>query len=178
MSQNLPPEAQALLEQLNPVVAPPPVGLWPLAPGWWFLLALVVMALGILAVAAVRHHRANRYRRQALAELDALPKDSNYVQQLARLLKRTAITAYPEAQDRLPGLFGMRWLTFLNSTCPKPAFNEAEAILLTNAIYRPSTPADSAVLEQSVRYWIGHHRRSKKQLQLALQSVQGEEARV
>ena len=29
------------LDQLHPLIAPAPVGLWPPAPGWWLLLAVL-----------------------------------------------------------------------------------------------------------------------------------------
>ncbi|MCF5657789.1 DUF4381 family protein, partial [Pseudomonas poae] len=33
------------LDQLQPLITPPPIGLWPPAPGWWLLL-LAVPLLG------------------------------------------------------------------------------------------------------------------------------------
>ena len=29
------------LDQLQPLIAPPAIGLWPPAPGWWLLLELL-----------------------------------------------------------------------------------------------------------------------------------------
>ncbi|MGA9700461.1 DUF4381 domain-containing protein, partial [Pseudomonas sp.] len=29
------------LDQLQPLIAPPAIGFWPPAPGWWLLLAVI-----------------------------------------------------------------------------------------------------------------------------------------
>ncbi len=178
--QQPPADAEALLAQLHDILAPEPVGLWPLAYGWWLLLAVLAAAILIAVLAAFRVHRADRYRRQALAELNALPADSSAegIQQLARLLKRTALSAYPMARDRLPGLHGAPWIAFLNACCKQPVFSAADAALLTEAQYAPAAQTIDAEIRTRVRYWLMHHQRSEQQLQKALHNAQGEPARV
>ena len=66
----LSPELAAQLEALRDIHLPQAVSWWPLAPGWWVLLGLVVAAVVALVVARAMRRRTVRYR--ALAELDAL----------------------------------------------------------------------------------------------------------
>ena len=92
------------LDQLQPLISPPPVEFWPPAPGWWLLLLLVpLIGLGLWKL---RHFiprkrpvvRAEQpldpVRLAALAELAMMPKPYDgapagaWLQQLNGLLKR------------------------------------------------------------------------------------------
>lgn len=66
----LSPELAAQLEALRDIHLPQAVSWWPLAPGWWALMVLAVVAVVALIVARAMRRRTVRYR--ALAELDAL----------------------------------------------------------------------------------------------------------
>ena len=48
---------------------PEPVGWWPLAWGWWILIALALAGIAYLLLRAWRQWRANRPRRIALQQL-------------------------------------------------------------------------------------------------------------
>ena len=48
---------------------PDPIGWWPLAPGWWFVLVLVAGGLAYLASLALKKWRHNAPRRFSLREL-------------------------------------------------------------------------------------------------------------
>ena len=95
----------ASLDRLHDIVAPPPVPWWPPAPGWYFVLGLLLVLFLVLSVRAFIHWQRNRYRREALAEFARLEKllrasasPSAVLAELSRLLKRAAVTAFPRAQ--------------------------------------------------------------------------------
>lgn len=107
------PLTQLALEKLNDIVVPPPVSWLPQTWGW---LALALLLLALLSFALWRRHRryvANRYRREALAELDRLEATFGAAdaRAVAELVKRVALHAWPRAATA--SLSGAAWLQFL-----------------------------------------------------------------
>ena len=91
-----------MLSQLAPLREPPAVGWWPMAPGWWLLITLIVVALTALVLWLRQRHRQRRYRQLALAALSELKAQQATSDAINRLLKAAALRAYP--QDRVAAL--------------------------------------------------------------------------
>lgn len=98
---------------------PAEIGVWPLAPGWWVLIALAAAGLAWLLTHAWRRYRRNAARRAALRELGRLTRDyreSGNVVELGRRLStllRRAMLAYAPRPE-VAGLTGDRWLAWLD----------------------------------------------------------------
>jgi hypothetical protein len=160
------------LEQLQPLIAPPPVGWWPLAPGWWALLAL----LPLLGWGLWRLHlwRAGKkpivraelpldpIRIEALAELARLPKPYDgepagaWLQHINALLKRLCRNHYPGSHSHT--LNGRQWLAFLDNRCP--AAGLTRWMVLVEGAYKPECKLDDkaiAGLNHAVETWIRKH---------------------
>ena len=60
------PETQDPLAQLRDIHLPETVGLWPLAPGWWLLIALIIGALVTGIIYWRRRYQSNAFKRQAI----------------------------------------------------------------------------------------------------------------
>jgi len=99
------------LDQLQPLISPPPIEFWPPAPGWWLLLLLLPL-VGFGLWKARRFFLNKRpivraeqpldpVRLAALAELARMPKPYDgapagaWLQQLNGLLKRLCRNHYP-----------------------------------------------------------------------------------
>jgi hypothetical protein len=101
------------LAQLAPAHPPPAPGVWPLALGWWLLLALLLTlgAAGWLWLASPRR----ALRRAALTELAAIraraPDRVALAQGLESLLRRYALAVLP--RERVAPLTGEAWLALL-----------------------------------------------------------------
>ena len=98
---------------------PEAIGWWPLAPGWWILIALAVGGLLYLLYRAWRHWRSNLPRRIALRELKKLRSEYRHgadaislSKRLSQLLRR-AMLAYA-SRDEVAGLTGQSWLEWLD----------------------------------------------------------------
>ena len=100
------------LAQLAPAHAPPPVGWWPLALGWWVLLAILIAA----AVGICMWYRSQprRLRSTGLRELTQLEAttvgDAALARALENLVRRYAVARY--GRETVAGLSGSRWLDF------------------------------------------------------------------
>ena len=81
------PETNAL--ELRDIHLPDPVSLWPPAPGWWILFALVVVT--ILSALIWRRWRAqHRVRREGLLQLEQLAETYQANQDSHQLVKETS----------------------------------------------------------------------------------------
>jgi hypothetical protein len=137
-----------LIEQLYEVPVPPAVPMVPQTTGWLVLALILLTALAYAIWRARQKHRANAYRRAALAEL-ALAGDDPA--RIAGILRRTALVAFDRAS--VAGLTGADWLAFLDGSFPGKGF--ATATVLTTAPYRPADPAPD--LTRLARDWIRTH---------------------
>jgi hypothetical protein len=165
------------LQQLQPLIAPPAVGWWPLAPGWW-LLAGLLLALAWAAwhwrrqwfgrpgrptpVEAEAEQPLDVVRSEALAELARLDRPYQgapagaWLQQLNALLKRLCRSHYPNSNSHT--LNGRQWLAFLDNRCP--AAGLTRWMVLVEGVYKPECKLDDkaiAGLEQAVETWIRKH---------------------
>lgn len=152
------------LEQLSPLRDPALIGWWPLAPGWWLLLFLLLTLITVLAVLAWRRHRANAYRRQALALQQqhylawlSHGDETRYCTATNALLKRVAIMAFEGRA--VAANSGQAWLEFLNSSCPAGAPQPPFQAEFAEALYRPEPASiDIEQLQRSAEAWIQRHR--------------------
>ena len=151
------------LAQLRDIHLPDPVSWWPPAPGWW-LLALV--ALAFIAAAThfiLRYIRRNRYRKEALQELQKLNENRgglstrDAVEQLAMLLRRVAIQTC--GREAVASLVGQAWLRFLDNKGGTNQFTAGPGKVLGEGQYQQTVEADLDRLHQVVEKWI---RRSKQ----------------
>ena len=152
------------LAALHPLRDPTAIGWWPLAPGWWVLIAVLILLLLALAVFYYRRYRANAYRRQAAQQLEALHShwlgcqdSTSYLRGINALLKSVALRAFPRGD--VASKSGEDWIAFLNQTNSsknaKGNFTEDFA----SAAYRPqSQEVDCEALMLSARLWIKQHR--------------------
>lgn len=101
------------LAQLAPEHAPPPAGWWPLAPGWWILLVLTVLAIAYL-IFRLRHPnlRLQRAALDHLIYLETSPIDDRVLaRELEHLLRRYAVARF--GRDLVAGLSGEKWIAFI-----------------------------------------------------------------
>lgn len=141
-----------LLDVLAPITPPPDIAMTPQTPAWAVLALSVCGGLAALAYWALRHHRANAYRRAGLAALQQTDDDPAAI---ALVLRRTALAAYPRAQ--VAGLHGRDWISFLAATAPGAGLDhETSATALTEGPFRP-LPPDSD-LSARAAIWIRTHR--------------------
>lgn len=148
--------AQSL--QLNDIIAPPAIGFWPPAPGWW-LLALLILLLPVLIWLLLRWRRHRRQQRepfsQGLSRLQALQAQqpalsSALCASINEALKIYCRQRYPQAL----ALSGDDWRRFLRQH--SAVFSQEQEQLLAHGPYRPDDQlqGNSAQLLQAARQWL------------------------
>lgn len=112
------PTAENPLDKLRDIHLPDQIDQFPYAPGWWILLALILLAVGFYLYRVYQYKRAIRLIIPAKAEIAALralaPEDINAqsMTTLSALLKRVCLIYFP--QKLVASLSGTSWVTFLN----------------------------------------------------------------
>lgn len=151
------------LDQLRELPLPEPVSYWPQT--WaWAVLGLLSMATAVwLAARAWRRWRGNRYRREALSELQRIEAeaaaDPLAARDLPALLKRTALAAQPSGAAA--PLAGEAWTAWL-ARCGPPLPEDGARLLATlayapDAAVRALDPADLHGLLAASRHWMERH---------------------
>ncbi len=126
---------------IRDVHLPDAVGMWPLAPGWWALIALLAIALLIGGRMLWRSYRQGLYRRVALRQLDELGQSYREHQNpvtlaasVSELLRRAMLAYAPRSE--IAGLTGQAWLDWLDRDLGIPQFSGAAGRCLLELPYR------------------------------------------
>lgn len=150
--------------ELRDIHLPEAVSWWPLAWGWWVLIAITLLLCGIGLWKWLQWRKRQAPIRQALSLLTQLEQQlvsepQKLVAEISVLLRRVAMSRFP--CEEVAGLTGQAWLDFLNQTVPKPLFiSEQDKRLLTEQPYQRSAPFSQAFIG-NVRVWIRQHRIKK-----------------
>jgi Domain of unknown function (DUF4381) len=142
---------------------PREVSLWPQT--WEARTAIVLLLAGLIAAVwrFVHDRRVNRYRREALAELNLMGEANasdreKKLTRLTLLVRRTALAAFP--REQVASLAGPAWLSFLDRSYGGQEFSQGIGRLLVSGPYQQAQPDEAQLQSLSglVRRWIrGHH---------------------
>ncbi|GAB5414178.1 MAG: DUF4381 domain-containing protein [Congregibacter sp.] len=110
-------QAQQLVQMLDPLRDPAAIGWWPLAPGWWLVIALVAALITWLVILAIRYYRRGAPIREAKRELDRIRTEHASVNAtltaINALQRRLAISL--SGRRSCAQLTGAQWSDFLNA---------------------------------------------------------------
>ena len=127
---------------LRDIHLPEPVSWWPPAPGWWILLAMLIVTLAASGW-LYRRWRQRRILRELEAQLDTIKNDyqqhqdgATTIAQLSVLLRRACISFFPR-QD-VAALTGENWLAFLDRLSNSRDYSAGAGKVLLDAPYKPA----------------------------------------
>lgn len=143
--------------------APEAVAWWPPAPGWYVLVALIIVGLLWMGWRVLRRWRANAYRREAGRLIDRIA-DRGTLNELPEILKRTALSAYPRGE--VASLSGDQWLVFLDGTLGSTGFTIGSGRLFADLAFTVDggsglTEDETQELLGLARRWVKGHTREK-----------------
>jgi hypothetical protein len=142
------------------VVSPDAIGWLPQTAGWAWLGAGLLLLSIRYSWKRVTHWHRNRYRREAELRLKHLAETTppeNWLTELNKLLKITALTAF--SREQVAQLSGKEWIEFLNHQCPTPPFSTEQLQLLAIGTYSNAQLEDTTrqqLVEASLN-WISNH---------------------
>lgn len=138
---------------LRDIHLPAEIGWWPLAPGWWLLLGMILLG-ALLLLLTIRLRQRRRLRRLALRQLEELARlpEAQLATALSRLLRQAAISHFPRHETA--GLNGQAWLEFLDRPFAEQPFTQGAGSCLADAPYRPAVQVDAAALVALCRRWL------------------------
>jgi hypothetical protein len=151
------------LAQLRDIHLPAAVDWWPLAPGWWLLLALLLVGLLAAGYSLRRRWIAGAYRRAArtaLVEcLAGYQRDGDagrYLADVNEILKRTALSAYPA--ETVAGLAGGAWCEFLDSQVAPNDLAFRDSGLASEVYAAKPGLGQPDRLHTAALHWVNRHR--------------------
>lgn len=154
---------------LRDIHLPDPIGWWPLAPGWWWVIGLSLLTAAVVATfILVRRYRRSRLgywlrpEFQALVSTYAADQDAMaFLQSVSSLLRRACLSLYPRCT--VASLTTQDWLGLLDQAGETSDFTHGPGRVLADGPYlRQASRGDVELLLPLVRNWI--ERCAKKKL--------------
>ena len=147
------------LAKLKDIHLPSDVSWWPLAPGWWGVLALFFIMMAVALYLYIRSQRKTKQElviEQSLQIFHSLQQQSltpkELLTELSELLRRTAISLY--GRDATANLSGKKWLIFLNKHGATKAFTEGVGQAFQDQPYRPEVEYNRPALLGLTNHWL------------------------
>jgi hypothetical protein len=146
-----------LLEQLHDIAGLDPVSSWPLATGWWALLAIAVLSVAAILGYGIYWLTFKRsWKYDAIQKLEALEKNltdatlRDTALALSEYLRRIALKRF--SRKECAALMGDAWLLWLTQNDPKKFdWNTKGAVLLELAYARSTTAATTAQVQELIK---------------------------
>jgi len=144
------------LSQLRDIHLPAPIDSFQLAPGWWLLIAVIILLGTLLVRQWLKRRKARIWLKPAKRELALLaskPANTRSVAELSEFLKRFCLLHFPKSQ--VASLSGKEWINFLNSQsshsrADEPCFEPQLQRLLCQSIYQPEQAITSELWQQLI----------------------------
>ena len=150
--------------ELRDIHLPDPVSWWPLAPGWWILMLLIIALIAVAIIFIPKlikkiHHQPAR--NLALIEFKTIHQQYTsqqnsqiLVQSLSVLLRRICMTY--DSRENSASLTGTAWIKKLNSINPQQNFSDELITILLTAPYKEQYEFNVQPLLDQCEAWINH----------------------
>jgi hypothetical protein len=148
-----------LIPLLDDIQVPEPISYFPVTPIWTWIFGIAALIAALLLYKIWRSWQRERYRKAACQELQRIAgvRGAAYVMKVSKILKWTALAAYP--RKRVASLEGEDWLRFLDSTSEGTGFTDGVGQALAASQYQRTADLDEAALGTLATKWIRTHQR-------------------
>lgn len=134
---------------------------WPLATGWWVLLAMVVTLLIGLTLTIWRARQRTKPLRLLQARWQGITQpDCDTILQMSEDAKKLLIRRY--GRDKVAALSGRNWLKFLDEQVQKPVMLH-QAHLWQSALYGDGLdPTQAKTVQGAMQQWLAQYMQVNK----------------
>lgn len=146
------------LTTLKDIHVPDPILWWPLAPGWYLVLIIILLSGLFLTFRLYKRHKYALAKKQALLLLinyqklyEKEPNAPKTCAQISELLRRVALVYYP--REQVASLHGDQWLEFLNQTSKGIEFESVRHLLL-DAPFKTEETMNILPFFESATLWV------------------------
>lgn len=136
---------------LREIRFPEAIGYWPLAPGWWYLIAASIAILSLVLYLLHRHSKPTALK-EALTQLDRIIDDpllssEGKNQSISLLIKQLAVTTH--GREGIAGLGGFEWVSWIESKRAGKGLSQPVRAFFLRGPYAPDSfnEAEAAILE-------------------------------
>lgn len=142
------------LDALRDIHLPDAASWWPLAWGYWLVLALCIVA----ALLWFRRYRALRVRRSSQREFNKVVADFHQhedglrlARDLSVLMRRVMLSLQP--RESVAGLTGDQWVEAVQQLVSKHSLKEVTLETLSSGIYQSAAHIDTSSLITDCASW-------------------------
>jgi len=145
------------LAELKDVHLPAPVSIFPLATGWYIVIAIIFILIAVLTWWQLRRHKKKQQQQEIFSLLKQIEanavttSDEKTIEECSILLKRVAVAKFPEQKPQL--LFGKNWLQFLDKTGKTTEFTTGSGHYL-GEIYQKQQLEDKEAFFALIEKWL------------------------
>jgi len=150
--------------ELRDIHLPEPISWWPLAPGWWISLLLIIaliVAAYIFIPKLIKKLKHQPARKLAITEFNNIQRqyqsqqdNQSLVQSLSVLLRRICMTY--DSRQSSASLTGQAWIDKLNSINPQQSFSDELIDTLLTAPYQKHHEFNAEQLLSQCESWINN----------------------
>lgn len=156
---------QIEVDTIGTLMEPDPVRFSFLAPGWGYLLLLLLLVLAVYGLLIYLRYQKNRYRREAIRLINSISESEEpghlRLYQVAETVKRVSIQTY--GRTGLAEVNGKEWMEFLDARSKgRSVFSEDSRKVFSEDLYRGESAGLSAsdlkeLIKESITWIKVHH---------------------
>ncbi len=157
--------AEQLAQQLKGIDLPGSVSWWPLAIGWWIIIAFSLVTISIVVFKLLKKIQQNKYRKTASAELQDAFKHwqqsddtLTYLQSSNAILKRVIRKIEQNPNTLSVSKTGNAWSELLQHYASHPIPDKTLSALSFEC-YQAKPNVDVAQVHGQLKTWLSSHRR-------------------
>ena len=140
------------LAELRGLAMPDAISWWPMAVGWWILLALLLVLITVAVIGIRRWRAKQRWRNLAYHEYQAIlsqyragASKDQVLMQVSMLFRQISLVLLP--REEVASLSGQEWLVTLNTLGDTSDFTQGAGQVLADSLWQKPEHQDDVNMD-------------------------------